>query len=336
MKPSIPENRSCSLPASLSTRMKTCALGLAICLAAFSASAQQSQPGEVAATVTQQGGDAASAPAPQAPDSSNQTVSPVLTIPAGTVIAVRVEQWLSSDRNVPGDAFNASLDQPVIVNGWIVARRGQLVMGRVSEAQKAGRTTGTSKLGVQLSELTLVDGQQLPVQTTLLQSSAGNSHGQDAATIGTTTAVGAAIGAAANGGEGAGVGAVIGAAAGIVGVLATRGKSTVIPPETLLTFRLQAPVSISTQRSQFAFQPVTQQDQDAYADQDRPHMNGPARPGYPPPYPPPPSYYVYPYAYGYPYAYPYGYYPVPFSIGFYGGYGFGSRFGGFRGGHRHW
>jgi hypothetical protein len=328
MKPSNIENRSCNLVTSLSVGMKMSALGLAICLAAFSASAQQSQPGEVAATVEQQGGDAAPAPARQAPDYSNQTVSPVLTIPAGTVIVVRVDQWLSSDRNAPGDGFNASLDQPVIVNGWIVARRGQFVMGRVSEAQKAGRGRGTSKLGVQLSELTLVDGQQKPIQTTLLQSSAGTSHRQDAATIGTTTAVGAAIGAAANGGEGAGIGAGIGAAAGIVGVLVTRGKSTVIPPETLLTFRLQAPVSISTQRSQFAFQQVTQQDQDAYADHDRPQMNGPARP----PYPPPPPYYMYPYGYGYPYGYPYGYYPVPFSIGFYGGYG--ARFGGFRGGHR--
>jgi hypothetical protein len=309
--------------------MKMSSLGLAIFLLIGStSSAQQSQPGEVTATVEQQGGDAAPAPAPQTPYFSNQTVSPVLTVPAGTVIAVRVNQWLSSDRNLPGDGFNASLDQPVVVDGWVVARRGQLVMGRVSEAQKAGRISGTSKLGVQLSELTLVDGQQLPVQTGLMQSSAGTSHGQDAAAVGTTTGVGAAIGAIANGGEGAGVGAAVGAAAGIIGVLATRGKPTVIPPETLLTFRLQAPLIISTQRSQFAFQPVTQPDQDAYADYNRPQARGPA----PPAYPPPPPYYGYPPYAAYPY--PFAYYPGPFAFGFYGRYGFGRRFGGRRGGRR--
>jgi CubicO group peptidase (beta-lactamase class C family) len=94
----------------------------------------------------------------------------------------------------------------------------------------------------------------------------------------------------------------------------------------VLSFRLDSPVTISTERGQAAFQPVTQDDYNSRASNARPQrFAAPVGPGYPPP----PAYYEYPYAYGYPYAYPY--YPVPLAFGFYGGYyGGWGRFGGFR------
>jgi hypothetical protein len=175
-------------------------------------------------------------------------------------MTVRLSQLLSSDHNVPGDSFGAELQQPLVVDGWVVARRGQSVMGQVAVAQKAGRVKGVSQLGVELTRLTLVDGQQIPIRTQLMQSSAGTSRGRDAQAIGTTAGVGAAIGAIAEGREGAGVGAAAGAVAGLAGVLLTRGRPTVIPPEAVLTFQLDAPITFSTQRTRVAFRPVSQQD----------------------------------------------------------------------------
>src|SRR3984893_8093681 len=61
-----------------------------------------------------------------------------LTLSAGTLIPVRVNQWLSSDRNHPGDTFSGVLEQPLIVQGWVVARRGQSVIWRGSGAAQAG------------------------------------------------------------------------------------------------------------------------------------------------------------------------------------------------------
>src|ERR1700722_12867883 len=61
------------------------------------------------------------APPPQA----NVGVPSTLTIPSGAVIKIRVNEWLSSDKNVVGDGFSATLDQPVIANGFVVAQRGQ-------------------------------------------------------------------------------------------------------------------------------------------------------------------------------------------------------------------
>ena len=309
------------------------ALVLASCLIPLPVGAQEpSTPGQEQqqqplppATVQQQQGQIAPQAGPQNGFPPEPAVPPALTLPAGTVISVRTTQWLSSDKNQKGDSFNATLDQPLIAQGWVVARRGQSVMGQVSLAQKAGRVRGVSQLGLTLSEITLVDGQVAPTKTQLVSGSAGTSNGRDAAAVATTTGIGAIIGAGVNGGEGAGIGAAAGAAAGIIGVLVTRGKPTVVPPETLMSFRLEAPVTISTEQSQVAFEPVSQQDysgdQDAYAQPGR-------HPGYAgPPYPPPYYYGPYPYPY-----YGWGYYPGPFFFRFGGPrfYGFRAFRGGFR------
>jgi hypothetical protein len=280
---------------------------------------QQGQPDQQAAPPPppppDQTGPLPPAPTPQyqqpAPPPQSETrgrpanLPEALTIPAGTVIQVRTSDWLSSDRNKTGDEFIATLAQPIVVDGWVVMRRNQNIIGHVTDAKRAGRVKGVSRLQLDLSQLTLVDGQLLPVQTTLLNASAGTSNGRDAAAIGLTTGTGAAIGAAAAGGTGAAIGAGAGFVASVAGVLLTRGKPTIIPPEDVLTFRLENPVTISTVRSNVAFRAVTPQD---YA-QTRP---APPRPRLVRPYPPPP--------YGY-YAYPYGPYPYPAYYGYYGRWG---------------
>jgi BON domain len=270
----------------------------------------------------------APAPPPSQPANQSQTFGnsggdqsapPTLHLASGTLLSVRLTQALSSNQNRTGDAFTATLEQPVVVNGWVVARRGQSIEGRVVNAQKAGRVEGTSKLEIALTELTLVNGQQLPIHTRLIQASGGTSKGRDAQAIGTTTGVGAIIGAIAGEGHGAAIGAGIGAAAGVAGVLLTRGRPTVIPPEALLTFRMESSADISTLSAQAAFRPVTQQDYAQNTLQHRPDRYYPNRPPYGYPY-----YYGY---YGWPGYYspywgwgrPWGYYYGP---GFYGVYRF--------------
>src|SRR6266436_6477066 len=216
----------------------------AICLSNLPVAAQD-QPNQSTATVQQSNGQPALDATPQNGPPSSPVAPATITLPAGTMIPVRVNEWLSSDKNQSGDRFSATLEQPLVANGWVVAVRGQVVTGRIAVAKKAPRGGGASELGVELSELTLVDGQVLPVRTQLLQSSAGTSTGRNAAAVATTTGVGAVIGGAAEGGEGAAVGAVIGATAGIIGVMSTRGKPTVIAPESMLTFRLEEPLPIS-------------------------------------------------------------------------------------------
>ncbi len=257
-------------------------------------------------------------------------VPPRLTLPSGSFITVRINQPLSSDHNHTGDAFSASLMQPIIVDGVIVAQRGQTIGGHVTEAQKAARSSDTpSRLGVQLTDLTLVDGQVVPIQTQFLSMTGPSSAGRNAGAIVGTTALGAAIGAAVGWGPGAAIGAGAGAAAGTIGVLVARGRPTIIPPESVLTFRVEAPVTIATDRAPQAFRYLnTNNYNQAPGMQSR--MAPGAGPGYGYGPPPPPAYYGYGYGYGYPY-YPYYYGPgvgLYFGPGFY--YGRGFYRGGFR------
>lgn len=237
--------------------------------------AQEANPPEPAETAA----PAATTPAPPAPmapaapagpahagwhrfDEPDPVAHPALpmtvTIPAGTWVSLRLDQELSSDHSRPGDAWTATLTQPVIVNGRVVAQRGQTVGGSVADAVRAGRAKGTSHLGVELNEITLADGRQVPVRARLMEFTGQTSKGRDLAAAGTTIGTGAAIGAAVNGGVGAGVGAAAGVVASTVGILLTRGRPTVLYPETVLTFRVEAPISfvIDNPTSLRAFAPV--------------------------------------------------------------------------------
>jgi hypothetical protein len=228
-----------------------------------------------------------------------------LTIKPGTFVTVRVEQALSSDRNQQGDIFSASLVQPIVVDGVVVAQRGQTVMGQVAEAQKAGRVSGTSHLALQLTGLTLADGTQANIQSQMVDRNGQTSVGNDVAAVATTTGVGAAVGAAADWGRGAAIGAGAGAVVGLAGVLLTRGHPTVVYPETLLTFRINTPVNVDLNRAPQAFRYVGPEDYDrppvqtTVMGRPQPRPYGP----YPYPYSYPGYYNYYPYGYGYPYAY---------------------------------
>lgn len=232
-----------------------------------------------------------------------EPIPPKLTIKAGTFVTVRLNEILSSDRSMVGDAFTATLAKPIVVNGVVVAQRGQNVTGRVTEVKKSGHFGATSRLGVQLIELPVVDGQQLPIQSELITRNGTSSTGRDVAGVAATTGVGAAVGAGVNGGVGAGVGAGAGLIVGAAGVLLTRGNPTVIYPETALTFRVTQDVTISTEHSAQAFRYVQPSDYDEPA---QPRL---ARR----PPPPRPAYYGYPY-----YAYPY--YPYYWGPSLYFGY----------------
>jgi hypothetical protein len=249
-----------------------------------------------------------------------------ITLPAGTWVTIRLNEPLSSDHNQTGDAFTGTLLEPIIANGLMIARRGETVTGMVTEAQKAGRVSGVSHLKLELTGIQLADGRQIQVKTKLIDRKGNTSYGRDAFAIGATTAAGAAIGAGVNGGVGAGVGAAAGLVVSTIGVLLTRGRPTVVGPETPLTFSMETPIGLDN--SQQAFQYASQQDYNA-------GLRPPMRPGYGSAYGPGPGYgypapapyyggyYAAPYAYGYPYAYPY--WGPSLYFGFGGRWGYGGR-----------
>jgi hypothetical protein len=171
-----------------------------------------------------------------------------VTLNAGTLFPVRFVDGLSTERNVPGDLFTATLDKELVVDGFVIAERGARVEGRVVESDRGGRVRGVASLGVELTRLHLSDGQSIALSTDTFVRTAAPTHGQDAAKVGAGAALGAVLGAIAGGGKGAAIGAGAGGAAGAGSVLATRGRAAALPSETRISFRLRDSVEIVERR----------------------------------------------------------------------------------------
>ncbi|BDC50831.1 hypothetical protein F183_A31470 [Bryobacterales bacterium F-183] len=191
----------------------------------------------------------AEVPPPPPPSTPAKVVEPpkpnTVTIPAGTTLTVRVQETLNSERNQTGDNFQAVLDAPLIVDGFVIAEKGARVEGRINEVDRAGKVKGVARMVLELNKLNTSDGQRVEIRTENFERKGESSKKGDAAKVGIGAAIGAAIGAIAGGGKGAAVGAGAGGAAGAGGVLLTRGKAAEIPVETRLTFRLADYVTLT-------------------------------------------------------------------------------------------
>ena len=166
-----------------------------------------------------------------------------VTIPAGTLIAIRTIDTIDSEKHRVGYRFQASLEQSLTVDGTVVVPKGADVYGRLEESKTTGTFAGRSELKVALTGL-VVNGQTVPLVTGEYAVS-GKSKGESTAkrTVG-GAAIGSIIGAIAGGGKGAAIGAGTGAGLGAGSEIITKGDQVKIPSETLLEFTLQQNVTI--------------------------------------------------------------------------------------------
>ena len=169
--------------------------------------------------------------------------SPLITIPAGTRISVRTIDSIDSTQNREGYRFQASLEEPLSVDGNVVVPKGADVYGRLEGSKETGTFTGRSELKLELTGI-VVHGQTVLLVTGEYEVS-GKSKGNSTAkrTVG-GAALGSLIGALAGGGKGAAIGAGAGAGVGAASEIITRGDQVKIPSETLLDFTLQQSVTI--------------------------------------------------------------------------------------------
>jgi len=177
------------------------------------------------------------------------TKTPVsVSIPAGTHISVRTIDGIDSTENHVGDRFQASLEEPLMVDGNVVVAKGADVYGRLAESKKSGTFTGRSELRLELTGI-VVNGQTVPLVTGEYELT-GKSRGASTAkrTVG-GAAVGSIIGAIAGGGKGAAIGAGVGAGVGAGSEIITQGDQVKVPSETLLDFRLEQDVSMPMRQS---------------------------------------------------------------------------------------
>jgi hypothetical protein len=184
------------------------------------------------------------APAAAVTPVADRRPEPRVTVPAGTKLRVSLLQAVSSDKSQTGDAFLATLTEPIVVEGKTVVAKGTKVRGRVVDAKESGRVKGRASLELTLTQIVPDEGKSIGISTKPYVAVAESTKKRDGAIIGGGAGLGAAIGAIAGGGKGALIGAAVGGGAGTGTVLATKGKEVRFGVEHPLSFTLSSSIEI--------------------------------------------------------------------------------------------
>ena len=203
-----------------------------------------SAPAELAQTTPAPPPVPAPAPAPATPTPPPPPPPPQkVTIPSGTTLAVRLVDAIDSETATQGQTFRATLNAPLAVDGDTAIPAGYDVEGHVVTVQSAGKFAGQSLLVLQLDRIAAA-GKNYNIQTDQYRKQ-GSSRGKNtAAKVGAGAGIGAIIGAIAGGGQGAAIGAAAGGGLGAGAQAVTHGQQIKLPSETVLSFTLQAPLTV--------------------------------------------------------------------------------------------
>ena len=239
-------------------------------------------------------------PAPQAP--AYQPARGPVTIPAGTLLQVRTSEPVDSKRAKDGEPVQFTVIQDVVAGGYLAIPRGATVHGVVTEVKNegSGHLAGSSVLALALTSLDL-GGQSYPLDTNQFRVKGPNKAGQTASNAVGGALIGAIIGCAVGRGPGCAIGAGVGAAGGTAASAASGGPRVWIPAEALVTFHINAPLTVNPVSPQEAARLA----QGLYPGGPSLYRRGPYGPGY---------YAGYGYA-GYPYGYPPVYYRPYYIVG---------------------
>lgn len=219
-------------------RASRLALSLVLCLAPVSPAAAGQREREQRATLTPTG------------------VIDGRTIPAGTVLVLRLETKLDSGSSRPGDRFRTRVIEAVINSrGRELIPQGAVVEGVVESVVPAQKRRRSGVIAVRFDMLRLSDGRALPLEGTLAAADAddrrrideegqvagGGTTKQTIVFIGGGAGAGAAVGAIIGS---AALGAGIGAAAGVFGAWLAKGKEAIVEPGTRLGVELTQPLDV--------------------------------------------------------------------------------------------
>lgn len=171
-------------------------------------------------------------------------------LPAGTMLHCRITQTLTTKLNFQGDAFTASVSEPVMSNNREVIPVGATLQGHIAQMNKPGRIKGVGQMRLNVEQLTFPDGRSFPLSAVLM-TAYGAEHvkvvGNEGLVKGPSSRVPDAeeIGAGTAGGTLIGlifahplIGAAFGATATTIDRLRRRGKDLTIPAGTQLNYQL--------------------------------------------------------------------------------------------------
>ncbi len=189
-------------------------------------------------------GPVVSAAAAAASESAAATAPAEVTIPAGTSLAVRVDQRISVKTSHAGDTFTGEIVQPITASdGGLLVPKGSRVRGVIDAAHRRGRFKGASLLELRLTAISL-DGKEYPVRTSDLTQRKKGKGKRTAAFIGGGSGLGMLVGGLAGGGTGLLIGGLAGGGAGTAAAGFTGNRDLDIPAESIVHFKLASDLVI--------------------------------------------------------------------------------------------
>ena len=200
------------------------------------------------------------------PDPATPSVEgekPMLTIPAGTRVPLRLKQAISTKTAKEGDAVYAETTFPFALNDRIIIPPGTYVRGKINHVKRGGRVKGRAEILVHFTSMIYPSGytvllpgalENVPgAEKSTVKDSEGTIQqdrdtGKKAQTVAGTAATGAVIGALSGGGKGAGIGAGIGGVGGLAVAMLTRGSDVRLEPGTSIEMEIQRDVLVDASR----------------------------------------------------------------------------------------
>ena len=186
------------------------------------------------------------APAKKPGTSRPSTTAPAARgprVPAGTGIAVKLDQTISSKTATVGQTWAGTVSENVVVDGDVVIPAGATVTGVVTGAKPA-KKGDRAMLDLALSEVN-VGGKTTHLSGGTEAVIAGSTRARNLGAIAGGAAAGALIGKAVGGdAKDAVIGGVIGGAAATGAVAASQGYQVELKPGTVLTFNVTESVTL--------------------------------------------------------------------------------------------
>jgi hypothetical protein len=202
-------------------------------------------------------------PPPATP--AQQSSTEKIKIPAGTRVAVVLENGISTRSAKAGDSVYFHTSFPITQNNHIVIPVGSYLRGELIETKRPGRVKGRGEFRMRLDTLIFPNGYTVDLNATPRSADSGGKEtmdsegkvvgaggkGKDAQTVAETTATGAGIGAIADGPKGLGIGAGIGAVAGLGAILLTRGPDAELPRGSTLDIVLEHELALDSNQIRY-------------------------------------------------------------------------------------
>jgi hypothetical protein len=167
-----------------------------------------------------------------------------ITLPAGTMLVVRLNSTVGSASSSAGDPVTATLTDPVVVDGTEVIATGSVASGEVASVRSSGKVKGRGSIAIVFRSLSIAGGDEVSPIDARVSRTAPGAQGKDTAKIAIPAIGGAIVGGLLGGKKGVLIGTAIGGGAGTAVVLSTRGPQILLPQGTVLSIRLEHAIDV--------------------------------------------------------------------------------------------